>query len=108
VYVERCLAPSLRPGQIVVMDNLRAHFHPRVRPLIEARGAELWHLLAYSPDLNPIEEAFSKVKALLRRAQARTDETLRVATRAARRAITPCDAAGWFQHCGYGSLDQLT
>ncbi len=107
VYVERGLAPRLRPGQIVVMDNLRAHFHPRVRALIEAQGAEMWHLPAYSPDFNPIEEAFSKVKAQLRRVQARTEETLRAATWAALRTITPRDAAGWFQHCGYGTMDQL-
>ena len=64
-YVERFLAPTLRAGQIVVMDNLWAHKTDRVRQLIEARGADLWFLPAYSPDLNPIEEAFSKLKALL-------------------------------------------
>lgn len=108
VYVEKCLAPWLQPGQIVVMDNLRAHYHPRVQELITARGAELWYLPAYSPDFNPIEEAFSKVKAHLRRAQARTTEALRAATWEALRAITAQDAAGWYRHCGYGSLDQLT
>jgi transposase len=70
-YVDRALAPALRPGQVVVMDNLGAHKSERVRELIEGRGCELLFLPAYSPDLNPIEEAFSKVKALLRRAGAR-------------------------------------
>jgi transposase len=75
-YVERVLAPSLRRGQVVVMDNLSSHKGPRVRELLEARGCELLYLPAYSPDLNPIEQAFSKLKALLRRAGARTREAL--------------------------------
>jgi len=73
-YVERLLAPSVRPGRIVVMDNLGAHKTERVRELIEGRGCELWFLPAYSPDLNPIEEAFSKVKAYLRRRRRRARE----------------------------------
>jgi transposase len=100
-YVEGILAPTLRPGQIVVMDNLRQHRGERTRALIEARGAELWLLPAYSPDLNPIEEAFSKVKALLRTAAARAHEALVAAIWAALRAITPADARGYFIHCGY-------
>jgi transposase len=100
-YVERLLAPTLRPGQIVVMDNLRQHQGGRTRALIEARGAELWFLPAYSPDLNPIEEAFSKVKALPRTAAARTHEALAAAIWAALAAITPADARGYFTHCGY-------
>jgi transposase len=100
-YVERFLAPTLRPGQIVVMDNLSAHKTDRVRQLIEARGAELWFLPAYSPDLNPIEEAFSKIKALLKKAAARTREALVKAMGEALLAVTPRDAAGWFAHCGY-------
>ena len=75
-YVERVLAPSLRPAQLVVMDNLSSHKGPRVRELVERRGCELLYLPAYSPDLNPIEEAFSKLKALLRKAGARTREAL--------------------------------
>ena len=76
-YVERSLAPSLSPGRVVVMDNLGAHKTERVKELIEGRGCELWFLPAYSPDLNPIEEAFSKVKGhLRRRAAARTREAL--------------------------------
>jgi transposase len=75
-YVERVLAPTLKEGQVVVMDNLAAHKGERVRELLEARGCELLYLPPYSPNLNPIEEAFAKVKALLRRAGARTSETL--------------------------------
>jgi transposase len=103
-YVGHLLVPTLRPGDIVVMDNLKQHQGDRTRELIEARGAELWLLPAYSPDLNPIEEAFSKVKALLRAAAARTDEALAAAIWAALKAITPADAAGYFTHCGYPPL----
>jgi transposase len=105
-YVEHVLAPTLRPGEIVVMDNLRQHQGSRTRGLIEACGAELWFLPAYSPDLNPIEEAFSKVKALLRTTAARTHEALAAAIWAALRAITPSDARGYFTHCGYPALAQ--
>jgi transposase len=105
-YVRHVLAPTLRPGQIVVADNLRAHHSERARAAIEARGARLWHLPPYSPDFNPIEEAFSKVKAFLRRAQARTDDALRAATWAALASITLADITGWFSHCGYGTGDQ--
>jgi transposase len=105
-YLERFLAPTLEEGQIVVMDNLGAHKTDRVRELIEVRGCELWFLPAYSPDLNPIEEAFSKVKALLRKAAARTREALVEAMGAALGAVTPRDAAGWFAHCGYELEDQ--
>ena len=105
-YVARLLAPTPRPGDIVVLDNLRQHRGERTRALIEARGAELWFLPAYSPDLNPIEEAFSKVKALLRAAAARDHEALLAAIRAALGAITPADARGYFTHCGYPPLAQ--
>jgi transposase len=107
-YVRHRLAPTLRPGQVVVADNLRAHHSDRARAAIEARGAHLWHLPPYSPDLNPIEEAFSKLKAALRRAKARTDDALRSATWAALATITPADCAGWFSHCGYLTLDQAS
>ena len=75
-YVGQLLSATLKPGQIVVMDNLSAHKGSRVRELIEAKGCELLYLPPYSPDLNPIEEAFSKIKALLRRARARIREAL--------------------------------
>lgn len=100
-YVEHFLAPSLVPGQIVLLDNLSAHKSPRSRALIEARDCELWYLPAYSPDLSPIEHAFSKLKALLRRAAARTQEALDQAIAQALEQITPADARGWFAHCGY-------
>ncbi len=106
-YVERVLAPSLRPGQVVVLDNLAAHKGERVRELVEERGCELLFLPAYSPDLNPIEEAFSKVKGLLRRAEARTREALIEALGRALEAVTAQDARGFFGHCGYRRTDQL-
>ena len=105
-YVAHILAPTLRPGQIVVMDNLQQHRGDRTRESIEARGAELWFLPSYSPDLNPIEAAFSKVKTLLRTAAARTHEALVTALWAALAAITPSDARGYFTHCGYPALAQ--
>ena len=101
VSVEHVLAPTLQPGQIVVLDNLRQHHSQRVRQAIEARGTELWFLPSYSPDLTPIEEAFSKVKARLRDAAARTHEALVAAIWAALRAITAADARGYFTHGGY-------
>jgi transposase len=106
-YVEHVLAPSLRPGQIVVMDNLSSHKGSRVRQLIEVRGCELMYLPPYSPDLNPIEEAFSKIKALLRSCAARTRETLIEATGAALNAITAQDVRGFFAYRGYHILGQL-
>ena len=106
-YVDQVLAPALTPGQAVVVDNLAAHHGARVRELVEARGAELVFLPSYSPDLNPIEEAFSKIKALLRAAGARTREALFEAIGRALRAVTAADARGWFAHCGYPIGDQL-
>jgi transposase len=100
-YVERVLAPSLKSGQIVVLDNLAAHKSERVTELIEARGCELTYLPPYSPDFNPIEEAFSKIKGILRKAGARTRETLIEALGAAISAVTPADARGYFEHGGY-------
>ena len=100
-YVERMLAPSLRPGQVVVMDNLGAHRSERVRELIEERGCSLLFLPPYSPDFSPIEEAFSKIKALLRKAKARTRPVLVEAIGRALDAVSTEDARGWFGHCGY-------
>jgi transposase len=102
LYVEHFLAPSLREGQVVVMDNLLgAHRPKRIRELIEARGAQLVFVPSYSPDLNPIEQAFSKIKSILRKRGARTHETLLEAMGEALGKVTPRDAAGWFEHCGY-------
>jgi transposase len=100
-YVERALAPSLRPGQVVVMDNLGAHRGDRVRALVEARGCELLYLPPYSPDFSPIEEAFSKIKALVKAAAARTRAAQDAAIAASLHAVTAADAAGWFSHAGY-------
>ena len=101
LYIEQILAPSLHSGQIVIMDNLSIHQGKRVRQAIEAKGCQLLFLPAYSPDLSPIEEAFSKLKAYLRRVGARTHEDLFEAIAAALLTVTPADARGWFKHCGY-------
>lgn len=100
-YVEQVLAPSLTAGQIVVMDNLSIHKGTQVRNAIEARGCQLLFLPSYSPALSPIEEAFSKRKAALRRASARTRAALEEAICQTLPLITAQDARGWFAHCGY-------
>jgi transposase len=108
-YVEKALAPSLVAGQVVVLDGLGAHRTARVRELIEGRGCDLVFLPPYSPDLNPIEEAFSKIKNLVRKAAERTREGLNEAIAQALRAIRPQDVVGWFAHCGcYESQDQYS
>ena len=104
-YIEQVLAPSLHSGQTVVMDNLSTHQSAHVRQAIEARGCRLLYLPSYSPDLSPIEEAFSKLKAFLRRVSVRTQEALRQALAEALEAITAQDARGWFTHCGYPLMD---
>jgi transposase len=106
-YLERLLASSLCPGQVVVMDNLSSHRGGKVRELIEGEGCELLYLPPYSPDLNPIEEAFAKLKALLRKAGARTREALIEAMGRALEAVTAQDACGFFEHRGYRAAAQL-
>jgi transposase len=106
-YVERVLGPSVRKGRVVVMDNLFAHKGERVRELIEGRGCELLYLPPYSPDLNPIEEAFSNIKGLLRKAEARSREALLEAIGAAISAISAEDTRGFFEHRGYRQMAQL-
>jgi transposase len=106
-YLEHVLAPSLKPGQLVVMDNLSSHKGGRVRELIEGRGCELMYLPPYSPDLNPIEQAFSKIKGILRRAEARTREALIEAMGQALSAVTVADSRDFFAHCGYRAMGQL-
>jgi transposase len=106
-YVERVLSPELRPGQVLVMDNLTVHKGERVRALIEERGCELLYLPPYSPDFNPIEEAFSKIKAVLRKVEARTREGLIEAMGIAISAVSAHDARGFFEHCGYRPRVQL-
>jgi len=100
-YVEQVLAPRLEPGEVVVLDNLPAHKVDGVRALIEGRGAQLLYLPPYSPDFNPIEQAWSKIKELLRALKARTLPLLDDAVTAALAAITPDNAVAWFRHCGY-------
>ncbi len=107
-YVEEFLAPNLKEGQVVILDNLTAHKSEKVRELIDVRGCELIFLPAYSPDFNPIEEAFSKIKAHLKKAAARTREVLLEAIGRALDAITVSDALGWFAHCGYVVEDQAS
>ena len=103
-YVEHFLVPSLKKGQIVVMDNLQVHKSSRVKELIEGAGASILFLPAYSPDFSPIEQTFSKIKAILRRIEARTREALIEATGVALDAVSRRDALGWFRHCSYGML----
>ena len=100
-YVEHFLAPTLEKGQVVVLDGLGAHRPKRIRELIEQRGAELVFVPSYSPDLNPIEQAFSKIKNILRKLGGRTPEALLEAMEEALSKVTHADAAGWFDHCGY-------
>jgi transposase len=100
-YVECLLAPALRPGQVVVMDNLGAHRPRRVRELIEESGCKLIYLPPYSPDLNPIEEALSKIKHILRKIGARTKETLVEVMGRALAAVSTEDVQGFFVNCGY-------
>ena len=100
-YLEHFLLPSLHPGQIVVVDNVGAHKPDRIRALVAAAGCALVFLPAYSPDLSPIEEAFSKIKALVKAAAGRTRAALDAAIAAALAAVTAADVAGWFSHAGY-------
>ncbi len=100
-YLDQELIPRLRPGQTVVMDNLRVHHDPLVRTLIEAARCRVAYLPSYSPDLNPIEQAFSKIKTAVRRAKARSHEGLVDAFDAALDTVTESDAQGWITHSGY-------
>ena len=100
-YLDEVLCPALQAGQIVVMDNLAVHKNEAVREKIQACGARLLFLPAYSPDFNPIEHAFSKLKAFLRKARARTQESLEAAIAAGLATITAKDAHGWFKHCEF-------
>jgi transposase len=100
-YVRAVLAPTLRPGDILLIDNLSAHAAAEARQAVEARGAQVIFLPPYSADLNPIELCWSKVKAALRKAKARTWGVLVDALAAALRSVTEQDARHWFAHCGY-------
>lgn len=107
VYVTRILVPKLWPGDVVVWDNLSAHKRKRAQIWVESAGAQVIFLPPYSPDFNPIELAFSKLKASLRSAGARTRAELDLALAAALDTITGRDAEGWFAHCGYTEAGQL-
>lgn len=100
-YVAQVLRPTLRPGDIVIMDNLRAHKVAGIREALEQTGAQWLYLPPYSPDLSPIEPCWSKLKTALRTAQARTREALEQAIAQALATITVSDAHNWFLHCGY-------
>ena len=101
LWVEKMLVPQLRQGDWVIRDNVPFHFSARATALIEAAGAGVLPLPAYSPDLNPIEECFSKIKEYLRAAKARTKRRLYLALAKALEKITAADILGWFKHCGY-------
>ncbi len=103
-YVDRVLRPTLRAGDVVVMDNLSPHKSESTLSLLKEAGAEVLFLPAYSPDLNPIENMWSKVKTYLRSAEARTQPDLIEAIGAALRTITAQDATNWFAHCGYSFI----
>lgn len=105
-FVEQVLVPELRPGDVVVMDNLSSHKSQRTRDLIEGAGAELRFLPPYSPDLNPIEMIFAKVKQLLRCLGCRTRDALWQAIQSVLDAVTPGDAINCYRHCGYPLRDE--
>ena len=105
-YVEQCLVPALTPGDIVVMDNLASHKVAGVAEAIEAAGASVWYLPPYSPDLNPIEKLWSKVKAWLRRVGARTLDGLLHAVGDALNAVRPDECLNYFISCGYATYDR--
>jgi transposase len=104
IYIRDILAPQLRPGDVLVLDNLPAHKSPSVREAVEAVGARLFYLPPYSPDYNPIENMWSKVKSYLRSAAARTVEALGQAIDQALAAITTSDCQGFFKNCGYHAI----
>ena len=101
-YTEHCLAPALRPGDVVVMDNLAAHKARAVNDAIEAADARLWFLPPYSPDLNPIEKLWSKVKAWLRRAMAKSFDAIGRAVADVLRTVEASECVNYFRSCGYG------
>jgi transposase len=100
-YVERVLGPTIRDGEVIVLDNLTAHRASRIEEVASERGATVIWLSPYSPDFSPIEMMWSKIKAYMRAAKARTREELEQAFDAALRLITKADCLGWFAHCGY-------
>lgn len=106
LFVEQVLVPTLRPGQVIIWDNLSVHKNHKLRRGIEAVGCQLHFLPPYSPDFAPIEHAFGKLKTALRRAAARDRPALEHAITAGLATITADDAAAWFRHCGYALPEQ--
>lgn len=106
-YLEEVLGPTLQPGDLVVMDNVPFHKAPSIEAAIRSRGAEIWWLPSYSPDLSPIELAFSKLKQFLRRAKVLTFDALLDALSQALAAISDTDALSWFIHCGFFNVDRV-
>jgi transposase len=102
-YVRKCLTPTLKEGDIVVMDNLSSHKREGLREIVEEVGARIEYLPAYSPDFNPVENMWSKLKSQLRKVKERSKDVLFEAVGEALEMITPQDAEGWFRHCGYCS-----
>ena len=102
IYIRRILCPTLRSTDVVILDNLSSHKVPGIREAIEKTGAPLKYLPPYSPDFNPIEKMWSKIKTTLRKIKARTGRQLSIAIKRAFLAITASDATGWFKSCGYG------
>ena len=100
-YLKNCLAPTLRKGDVVIMDNLSSHKVKGLKEIVEKRGARIEYLPPYSPDLNPVENMWSKMKAQLRQVKERCKDALFEAIGAALRTVTAQDAQGWFEHCGY-------
>ena len=106
-YVEQVLVPTLRPGDVVVLDNLAVHKQPEVRAAIEAVGAQIRFLPPYSPDFNPIEQTFAKLKAFLRAARPRTFDQVLALVAAALKLFTPDECRNYIRHCGYRLAVQL-
>ena len=103
-FVSRVLCPSLRRGDIVVMDNLPTHKSEEIKKMIKGARAELWYLPPYSPDLNPIEKMWSKIKASMRKMKARTEKDLNRAISKSLKLVSADDSVGWFESCGYGLM----
>ncbi len=105
VFIKKVLCPKLKKTDIVIMDNLPAHKGPEIRNAIESKGAKLLYLPPYSPDFNPIEKMWSKVKAYLRKIKGRSEEEITKALAEVLRAVTRKDAFGWYHSCGYVLID---
>jgi transposase len=106
-WVEQALLPWLKPDQVVIWDNVRPHYRPRVTQLVKSVGCTVIFTPAYSPDFSPIEQAFSKIKSYLKMKAARSKDSLLMAIAEAIKTISPLDIHGWFRHCGYPLPDSF-